>query len=186
VLWEDFVVRRGLIPDQEMYRTMIVLQGTLGHAEDVVKYLDDMTFNGVFPNTETYNVVLKLLLKGRKLREASAIFREMVKNECWPNEANCSLALRMFLDTGDWETGMKVWNCMVTNNLPPLEENGNMLVLKLKDDMLPEACKYAEDMIDQGIKLNSSTLSKLKQSLAKVKKESIHDRLLTKWKAKAH
>jgi hypothetical protein len=81
---------------------------------------------------------------------------------------------------------MKVWNCMVTNSLPPLEENGNMLVLKLKDDMLPEACKYAEDMIDQGIKLNSSTLSKLKQSLAKVKKESIHDRLLTKWKAKAH
>ncbi|KAM0910985.1 hypothetical protein ACQ4PT_013846 [Festuca glaucescens] len=186
VLWEDFVNRRGLVPDQDMYSTMIMLQGTLGHAEVVVKYLDEMTFNGVFPNTDTYNVVLKLLLKGRKLREASAIFREMVKNECWPNEANCSLALRMFLDTRDWETGMKLWNCMVANSLPPLEENGNMLVSKLKDEMLPEACKYAEDMIDQGIRLSSSTLAKLKQSLVKVKKVPIHDRLITKWKAKAH
>jgi pentatricopeptide repeat protein len=186
VLWEDFVNRRGIVPDQEMYNTMIVLQGTLGHAEVVVKYLDDMTFNGVFPDTDTYNVVLKLLLKGRKLRAASAILREMVKNECWPNEANCSLALRMFLDTADWETGMKLWNCMLANSLPPLEENGNMLVSKLKDEMLPEACKYAEDMIDQGIKLSSSTLAKLKQSLVKVKKVPIHDRLITKWKAKTH
>ncbi|KAK8971561.1 hypothetical protein KSP40_PGU011507 [Platanthera guangdongensis] len=30
---------------------------------------------------------------------------------------------------------------------------------------LPEACKYAEDMIDSGIKLQSSTLSKLRSSL---------------------
>lgn len=184
VLWDDFVVRLGLIPDKEMYSSMIMLQGTLGHAEVIVEYVDDMAFYGVFPDADTYNMVLKLLLKGRKLREASAIFREMVKNECWPNEANCSLALRMFLDTRDWETGIKVWNCMVANGLPPLEESGNMLVSKLKDEMLPEACKYAEDMIDQGIKVSSSTLGKLRLCLVKVKKGAIHDRLLTKWKAR--
>ncbi|KAL6633677.1 hypothetical protein ACP70R_026348 [Stipagrostis hirtigluma subsp. patula] len=120
---------------------------------------------------------------GRKLREAAAIFSEMVKNESWPNEENCSLALRMFLDTRDWETGIKVWNCMVANGLPPLEECGNMLVSKLKDDRLPEACKFAEDMIDRGIKLSSSTLSKLKQCLQRIKKGEIHDHLLRKWKA---
>uniref|UniRef100_A0A0A8ZB02 Pentacotripeptide-repeat region of PRORP domain-containing protein n=1 Tax=Arundo donax TaxID=35708 RepID=A0A0A8ZB02_ARUDO len=183
VLWNDFVGRRGLVPDMEMYNTMIMLQGSLGHPEVIVEYLDGMAFNGVFPNTDTYNVVLQFLLKGRKLREVAAIFSEMVKNECWPNEANCSLALRMFLDTRDWEMGMKVWNCMVENGLPPLEEGGNMLVSKLKDDRLPEACKFAEDMIDRGIKLSSSTLSKLKQSLQKVKKGEIHDHLLRKWKA---
>lgn len=72
---------------------------------------------------------------------------------------------------------------MTANSLPPLEEGGNMLVSKLKDEMLPEACKYAEDMIDQGIKLSSSTLAKLRHSLGKVKKGDIHDRLLAKWKA---
>jgi hypothetical protein len=82
----------------------------------------------------------------------------MVKNECWPNEGNCSLALQMFLDTHYWETGINVWSCMVENGLPPLEECGNMLVSKLKDDKLLEACKYAEDMIDRGIKLSSSTV----------------------------
>ncbi|XP_062220091.1 pentatricopeptide repeat-containing protein At1g77360, mitochondrial-like [Phragmites australis] len=183
MLWNDFVGCRGFVPDMEMYNTMIMLQGTLGHAEVIVEYLDDMAFNGVFPDADTYNVVLQFLLKGRKLREAAAIFSEMVKNECWPNEANCTLSLRMFLDTRDWEMGIKVWNCMVANNLPPLEESGNMLVSKLKDDRLPEACKFAEDMIDRGIKLSSSTLSKLKQCLQKIKKGEIHDHLLRKWKA---
>lgn len=69
------------------------------------------------------------------------------------------------------------------NGLPPLEECGNMLVSKLKDDRLPEACKYAEDMIDRGIKLSSATLSKLKQRLQRIKKGEIHDHLLAKWKA---
>jgi hypothetical protein len=64
-----------------------------------------------------------------------------------------------------------------------LEECGNMLISKLKDDRLPEACKLAEDMIDQGIKLTSATLKKLKQSLQKIKKGEIHDHLLRKWKA---
>ncbi|KAL5208129.1 hypothetical protein ABZP36_032564 [Zizania latifolia] len=183
-LWNDFVGRRGLIPDKEMYSTMIMLQGTLGHAEVIVEYLDDMAFNGVFPDADTYNVVLQFLLKGRKLRAASAIFREMVKNEFWPNEANCSLALGMFLDTRDWDIGIKLWSCMVANGLAPLEECGNMLVSKLKEERLPEACKYAEDMIDRGIKLSSSTLSKLKQCLVKVNKGHIHDHLLRKWKAR--
>lgn len=181
-LWDDFVGRRGLVPDMEMYNTMIKLQGSLGHAELIVGYLDDMISNGVFPDTNTYNVVLQLLLKGKKHREAAAIFSEMVKNECWPNEGNCSLALRMFLDTHYWETGIKVWCCMVENGLPPLQECGNMLVAKLKDDRLPEACKYAEDMIDRGIKLSSATLSKLKQRLQRIKKGEIHDHLLAKWK----
>ncbi|OEL36693.1 Pentatricopeptide repeat-containing protein, partial [Dichanthelium oligosanthes] len=149
LLWDDFVRCRGLVPDMEMYSTMIMLQGSLGRAEVIVEYLDDMAFNGVFPDAGIYNLVLQFLLKGRKLREAAAIFSEMIKNELWPNEANCSLALRMFLDTRDWEMGIKVWNGMVENGLPPLEESGNMLVSKLKDDRLPEACKYAEDMIDR-------------------------------------
>ncbi|GJM86613.1 hypothetical protein PR202_ga02490 [Eleusine coracana subsp. coracana] len=79
--------------------------------------------------------------------------------------------------------GMKVLKYMVENGLPPLEECVNMLVLKMKDDRLPEACKLAEEMIDQGIKLNSATLTKLKQSLQKINKVEIHDHLLRKWKA---
>ncbi|KAF8729686.1 hypothetical protein HU200_017640 [Digitaria exilis] len=184
VLWNDFVGHRGLVPDMEMYNTMIKLQGSLGQRPEViVEYLDDMVFNGVFPDAGTCNLVLQFLLKGRKLREAAAIFREMIKNELWPNEENCLLALRMFLDKRDWEMGIEIWACMVENGLPPLEESGNMLVSKLKDDMLPEACKYAEDMIDRGIKVSSSTLTKLKHCLQGIKKEEIHDHLFKKWKA---
>jgi len=183
-LWDKFVGRGGLVPDVEMYNTMIMLQGSLGHAEVIVDYLDDMIFDGVFPDSNTYNVVLQLLLEGRELRKAAAIFSEMVKNECWPNEGNCARALRLFLDARYWETGIKVWSCVVENGLPPLEECGNMLVSKLKDVRLPEACKYAEDMVDRGIKLSLSTLSKLKWCLQKIKKGDIYDHLLRKWKAR--
>ncbi|KAG8056512.1 hypothetical protein GUJ93_ZPchr0002g24314 [Zizania palustris] len=44
--------------------------------------------------------------------------------------------------------GIKLWSCMVVNGLAPLEERGNLLVSKLKEERLPEACKYAEAMID--------------------------------------
>ncbi|KAG1342723.1 putative pentatricopeptide repeat-containing protein, mitochondrial [Cocos nucifera] len=115
--------------------------------------------------------MLQLFLKVRKLKEATAIFNEMVKNECCPTAANCASAIRIFLDSRDWEMAVKVWKCMVANDLQPLEKSGNMLIEKLRDmDGLPEACKYAEDVIDRGIKLNSSTLSKLRQSLLKVGK----------------
>ena len=47
-----------------------------------------------------------------------------------------------------------------------LEEAGNMLVVELRyHHMVPEAVKYAEVMIEKGIKLTSSSLSKLKQML---------------------
>lgn len=74
---------------------------------------------------------------------------------------------------------------MIENYKSDLEETGNMLVIGLNEiNRVPEAVKYAEDMIDRGIKLNSSTLSKLKQSLAKVRKEFVYDELLRKWKAR--
>ncbi|KAG0532499.1 hypothetical protein BDA96_04G112500 [Sorghum bicolor] len=165
-LWDKFVGRRGLVPDMEMYNTMIMLQGSLGHVEVIVDYLDDMIFNGLFPDTNTYNVFLLILLERRELHKAATIFSEMVKNECWPNEGNCSLALRLFLDARYWETGIRIWSCVVENGLPPLEECGNMLVSKLKDD-----------------KLSSSTLSKLKLCMQKIKKRDIYDDLLRKWEA---
>ncbi|CAD6247460.1 unnamed protein product [Miscanthus lutarioriparius] len=129
--------------DPRAARVVFDEMGSLGHAEVIVDYLDDMIFDGVFPDSNTYNVVLQLLLEGRELRKAAAIFSEMVKNECWPNEGNCARALRLFLDARYWETGIKVWSCVVENGLPPLEECGNMLVSKLKDVRLPEACNDA-------------------------------------------
>ncbi|XP_027158433.1 uncharacterized protein LOC113760059 [Coffea eugenioides] len=60
---------------------------------------------------------------------------------------------------------------MIQNYHYDLEETGNLLVAGLRDgNKLAEAIKYAEDMIERGIKLNSLTVSKLKQSLSKTGK----------------
>ncbi|MED6153625.1 hypothetical protein PIB30_103952, partial [Stylosanthes scabra] len=64
-----------------------------------------------------------------------------------------------------------------------LKDTANLLILGLRDlNRVPEAVKYAEFMIERGIKLTSSTLSKLKQSLVKERKEFVYVELLRKWK----
>ncbi|KAL3719578.1 hypothetical protein ACJRO7_004534 [Eucalyptus globulus] len=164
-LWEAMVGRVGCRPDTEIR-------------------LDEMVYNGAFPDDRTYNILLQFLIKYRKLKEASIVFTEMVKNECLPSLANRNAAARIFIDIGDHHSAMKVWNWMVKYYRSDLDETGNILIVGLLDlDRLPEAVKYAEDIIERGIKLSSSTLSKLKQSLSKARKLHVYDELLRKWRS---
>ncbi|OAY63690.1 pentatricopeptide repeat-containing protein At1g71060, mitochondrial-like [Ananas comosus] len=185
-LWDALSSRPGCAPDTALYNSMISLQCSLGQAElaAALRYLDEMVFYGAFPDAETYDLLLHHLLRGRKLSEAAAIFMEMVRNEHCPSTGSCQSAVKIFLDAEDWETAEKVWRCMVENGLKPVEESGNMIVERLRGrGLLPEAWKFAEEVIDSGVKLYSSTLSKLRHSLTKVGKGSIHEYLLIKWKA---
>ncbi|KAL6011034.1 hypothetical protein ACLOJK_001478 [Asimina triloba] len=182
-LWKEMEGVEGCFPDTRMYNSMIALQCYRNHLQMARRFFDEMAFRGAFPDAVTYNVLLQFLIKSRKLRDASLMFDEMVKNECLPTPANCEAALKAFLDVRDPDMAIKIWKCIVANDIGPLEGAGNTLVVELLFlNRLPEATKYAEDMIDRGIKLNSSTLSKLKQSLVKVGKGHLHDDLLRKWK----
>ncbi|GFY81105.1 hypothetical protein Acr_01g0009140 [Actinidia rufa] len=183
LLWEAMMRIDGCRPDTQMYNSVIALHSYLNETDVAKGLMDDMVFNGAFPDAQTYNVLLKFLIKRKKYREASPVFTEMVKNEFVPDHENCSSAVKMYMDHGDTYMAIKVWKCMIESHEYDLDETGNLLVLGLRDvNRLPEAVKYAEDMIERGIKLNSSTLSKLKQSLAKVGKNFIYDDLLRKWK----
>ncbi|KAK4801631.1 hypothetical protein SAY86_022118 [Trapa natans] len=151
--------------------------------DSATRLLDEMICNGAFPDEETYNVLFKFLIRGRKLGDASAIFTEMIKNECLPSLANCQAAVRMSIDSSDSAMALKVWGWMAENYVEELEETANLLVVGLRDmNQLPEAVKYAEDIVERKIKLNSSTLSKLKQSLSKAKKDRVCNEILQKWK----
>uniref|UniRef100_A0A5B6Z2N2 Pentatricopeptide repeat-containing protein n=1 Tax=Davidia involucrata TaxID=16924 RepID=A0A5B6Z2N2_DAVIN len=183
LLWDAMVGKNGFRPDTEMYNSMIALQCYAKDTGIATRLLDEMVYNGVFPDSQTYNVLFRSLIKGRRLQEASSVFTEMIKNECVPSIANCSGAVKLYMDNGDPCMAIKVWKCMIKNYNSDLEEIGNLLVVWLRDiNRVPEAVKYAEDMIDRVIKLNSSTLSKLKQSLSKAGKEFVYDELLRKWK----
>lgn len=185
VLWDTMIKMNGFRPDAQMYNSMIALHGYLNDTGLAKGYLDEMVFNGAFPDSQSYSILLKFLIKKNKLREASPVFTEMVKNEFVPDLELCRSAVKMYMHYGDTYMAIQVWKCMIENYKSDLEETGNMLVIGLNEiNRVPEAVKYAEDMIDRGIKLSSSTLSKLKQSLAKVRKEFVYDELLRKWKAR--
>ncbi|XP_030452278.1 pentatricopeptide repeat-containing protein At1g77360, mitochondrial-like [Syzygium oleosum] len=183
-LWEAMVGRVGCRPDTEMYNSMIAFHCYTDRINVAEKLLDEMVYNGAFPDDRTYNILLQFLIKCRKLKEASIVFTEMVKNECVPSLANCNAAARIFIDIRDHHSATKVWKWMVEYYRSDLDETGNILILGLLDiDRLPEAVKYAEDIVERGIELSSSTLSKLKQSLSKARKLHVYDELLRKWRS---
>ncbi|KAF5744091.1 putative pentatricopeptide repeat-containing protein [Tripterygium wilfordii] len=182
-LWES-MLKICVKPDISMYNNMIALYCYSNKIDAAKSIFDDMVCNGAFPDTQTYNIMFQFFLKIRKLREASVLFKEMIKNECIPNQANCIAAIRNFMDAGEVYMAIKVWKCMLDNHDSDLEETGNFLVVGLRDlDMIPEAVKYAELMIEKGIRLASSSMSKLKQRLYKAGKESVYEDLSKKWKA---
>ncbi|KAL5726900.1 hypothetical protein ACHQM5_000145 [Ranunculus cassubicifolius] len=187
-LWETMVRVNGIRPDTQMCNSMISLQCYIEQIDVACQLLEDMVFYGAFPDVSTYNILLKYALKTRKMREVAALFFEMLKNECIPTKANCISAIKIYIDLGDSEMAIKVWKCMIENEMKDgLEEIGNTLIVGLRDlNRLSEARKYAEDAIERGIKLNSSTLSKLKQGLNELGKAYVYEELLRKWKLKAH
>ena len=170
-------------PDLEMYSCVITLFCTCGDTDTAKKLLDEMVLNGIFPNSKIYNVLFQFMLKSKRLRDATVVFNEMVKNEFVPDCANCALAVRSYLNSTEYVMAIKIWKCMIENYDSDLEETGNRLVVELRDmNRLPEAVKYAEDMIARRIKVSSSTLSKLREGLNKARKTLVYDELFRKWK----
>ncbi|CAK8566618.1 unnamed protein product [Lathyrus sativus] len=182
--WDVMLEKTVLQPTTAMYNSMIALYCYHDDIDTAMKMLDGMVYKGAFPDSLTYNLLFRFLIKGRKTREASRMFVEMLKNECLPDQLNCDAAVRLYLDKGDPVMAIKIWKCLVENYREDLEDTANLLVVGLRDnDRVPEAVKYAEHIIATGIKLTSSTLSKLRQSLVKERKEFVYDELIAKWKA---
>ncbi|KGN51046.1 pentatricopeptide repeat-containing protein At1g77360, mitochondrial [Cucumis sativus] len=182
-LWNEIIQSINFQPDTYMFNSMIALCCHQNDTDEARRLLDEMICFGAFPNAETYNLLFQFLLKGRKLRDASAIFDEMIKNEFIPSHANCNAAIRIYIESQDPNGAIKVWKCMLKNYDSDLEETGNFLIVRLQDQKrLPEAVKYAHEMVDRAIKLKDSTLAKLKHSLFEVRKESMYDELMVKLK----
>lgn len=185
LIWETLVARVGFRPDIQLYNLMIAIHCYDNQTDIANKFLDEMIYNGVFPDSQTYNVLFQYLIKYKKLKEASFVLNEMIKNEFFPTKTNCNAAIKAYMDSKEPYMAIKVWKCMMENyGESDLEEAGNMLVVELRyHRMVPEAVKYAEVMIERGIKLTSSSLSKLKQMLNEEKKPILYEELLRKWKA---
>ncbi|KAH0467995.1 hypothetical protein IEQ34_003028 [Dendrobium chrysotoxum] len=182
LLWNSLVGRNGCLPNTELCNSMISLYCNLNQLDAAYRFFDDMVFYGAFPDARTYNLMLPLLINNKKLNEVHLLLNEMVKNEFVPSSVICDATMKLLLDSGDWEIALKVWKIMIENGIAG-EQIGNLLIARLwYGNQLPEACKYAEDMIDKGIKLQSSTLSKLRRGLQPLGKSHIYDNILSKWK----
>ncbi|KAG6392576.1 hypothetical protein SASPL_146800 [Salvia splendens] len=184
VVWDAIVGKNVCLPNAAMYKSLISLYCSTREFDAAEKLLDEMVYYQAFPDSETYGVLFHSLIEHKRLREAIPVFKEMVKNEFVPMHQDCCAAVKTYIASGDPHMGLKVWRCMIESYTFDLDETGNLLVVGLRDmNRLPEAVKCAEDMIERGIKLNSATLTKLKQSLSKIGKTFAYEELLCKWKS---
>ncbi|KAJ6290723.1 hypothetical protein OIU78_026464 [Salix suchowensis] len=180
------VAKTRILPDADSYAILLEGWEKEMNAASAKKTFADMD-RGCLPGVKFFRLALEECLKCNdiraamliwetlvyeKLKEASLVFNEMIKNEFFPNKTNCNAAIKAYMDSKEPYMAIKVWKCMMENyGESDLEEAGNMLVVELRyHHMVPEAVKYAEVMIEKGIKLTSSSLSKLKQMLGEEKK----------------
>ncbi|XP_020572542.1 pentatricopeptide repeat-containing protein At1g77360, mitochondrial-like [Phalaenopsis equestris] len=181
MLWDNLVGRNGMLPTTELYNSMISLYCDLNHLEAAYRFFDEMVLYGAFPDSTTYELMLRLLIKNKRREEVPVLLNEMLKNEFVPSTAICDSVMYLFMDIGDSETALKVGKIIIEKGIAD-ERIGNSLILYLRDhNLLPEACKFAENLIDKEIRLHSSTLSKLKSSLQHLGKGYIYESILTKW-----
>ncbi|GAB4827976.1 hypothetical protein Ancab_034861 [Ancistrocladus abbreviatus] len=86
ILWEAMTVRNAFSPDVHLYNLMISLHCNHNSADIARRFLDEMVYNGAFPDSQCYNVLLQAFIKDRKLQEASSILTEMAwkrQGICW-------------------------------------------------------------------------------------------------------
>ncbi|CAN0896673.1 Pentatricopeptide repeat-containing protein At1g77360, mitochondrial [Linum grandiflorum] len=181
-VWETMVNGFRIRPDERLYSLMIDLHCCCKNTDRAVQLFDEMGCRGLFPDVQTSNLLFKLLISSRRLKEASGLLDELVRNECILSRSNCSEAVRVYLESGDAYMAILVWKLMVASYDSDLEETGNALVAGLADlQFVQEAVVYAESMIEKGMKLTLSTVSRLKERLTRERKEMVFEELLKKW-----
>ncbi|XP_038708192.1 pentatricopeptide repeat-containing protein At1g77360, mitochondrial-like isoform X2 [Tripterygium wilfordii] len=179
--FSDMVCEIGWNPQNVPAYTSFLCTLVKGRAgvDEAIKFFVTMIERGCCPGIKFFEVAMEECLRTCDVRAAEFLWESMLKICVKPD-----ITIRNFMDAGEVYMAIKVWKCMLDNHDSDLEETGNFLVVGLRDlDMIPEAVKYAELMIEKGIRLASSSMSKLKQRLYKAGKESVYEDLSKKWKA---
>lgn len=182
-LWDIMVDNSGVVPDINMYNSIIALLCNAGQIDAAYTLLDSMPFKGSFPNYVTYNTIFECLLRNRRARDAHRFLTEMRKNEEPPSLTNCVTAIRLFFDDFNPSAACEVWSCIVEERVSPNGPAANELLLGLRDlGRMSEVNKYAEEMLDMEVELNSTTMEKLKTAFGKEGKFDAYDRFTKRMK----
>ncbi|XP_031482640.1 pentatricopeptide repeat-containing protein At1g77360, mitochondrial-like [Nymphaea colorata] len=186
-LW-DIMISSNLLPNVTMYNTMIGLfcRAADDMVDDAYKLLDEMAFNGAFPDSITYNTIFECLIKRGKTEEAAKFFVEAKKNECHLSDSVSASAIKFFFESDDPETAIEVWTYMAESDINPREESANTLLTCLGDlGRLYEVRKFFDVVTDSGIYIHSSTMVKLKRTFVDAGKGQSYERIASRWKARS-
>ncbi|CAN6461427.1 unnamed protein product [Victoria cruziana] len=182
----NILMSSNLLPNVAMYNVMIGLfcRAADDTVDDAYRLLDEMAFNGAFPDSSTYNTIFECLIRRGKTEEAAKFFVEVKKNECHLSDSVSASAIRLFFESDDPETAVEVWMYMADNNINPREESANALLTGLADlGRLYEVQNFFEVVIDSGIYLHPSTMAKVERVFVDAGKGHSYEMIASMWKA---
>ncbi|KAJ4778099.1 Pentatricopeptide repeat (PPR) superfamily protein [Rhynchospora pubera] len=187
VLWDIMAMDLGILPDLQMYHCMVVLSCENNNIDFACKLLDQMPFNGVFPNSAIYGAIFDCLVRMKNAREAEKFFAEMRKNEQVPSASSCASAIRMFFKGFNPMAAREVWRCVVEEKVSPADDCAQEVIRGFSDlYRLSDVECYIEEMLSMGIEPPSNIIEKLKavylKKTGQIGKTDCYERIAKKLK----
>lgn len=184
-LWE-LMRQCGIVPDVPTYNAMIGVfcSANPSQIDLAFRLLDEMVFNGAFPDFKSYNTIFEALITARKVEEASSIFREMTKNECCPLYTNYVMAIKMYFEADDPEMAVMMWKHMIQKAITPKSDCAAILIGGFCDlGRVSEAIKYSLEAITKGVQVPVETMAKLKNASRFAGKQDAYGQLEKKMRS---
>ncbi|XP_051136923.1 pentatricopeptide repeat-containing protein At1g77360, mitochondrial-like [Andrographis paniculata] len=184
-MW-DVMTGGGVLPNLMIYNTMIGLLTRNNDIDGAFRLLDSMAYDGAFPDSLTYNMIFECLIRNKKVREVVMFYNEMIKNEWPPTPQNFTDAIKMMFSGDDPEMAVEMWKYMSKNNISPRDDSANAVLLGLCNLVrLTDLRRFAEKMIDEGIIICESTMTKVRNAFLKEGRSGreTYDHISSKWKS---
>jgi pentatricopeptide repeat protein len=183
-LWDIMLMEPSPMPDLEMYHCMIVLCCDNRNIDFAYNLLDEMPFNGVFPDSAIYGAILDCLIWMNSAREAEKFFAEMKNNEIVPSASSCASAIRLFFKEFNPMAAEDVWRLVVEERISPADDCAREMIRGFLDlCRTNEVRRYMEEILDMGIELPSNITDKLKSLLEKTVKNDWYNPIAKRLKS---
>lgn len=161
--------RYGFVPSFITYNALIRAFCRMDNVDDAYRLLDEMYLRGIQPDVCSYNIIQTVHCKHNHVKLAMRLLKRMGNDGCKPNLHTYNILIKMLINVGRFDRAVEVWNGMEKRGFcPAVTTYAAMIHGFCKKRKLEHACKYFEEMIDEGIPPYPCTCELLKNCLLQI------------------
>lgn len=177
------MVDSGCHPDAAVYTCLMTGYGNHKRMDMVYELLKEMKEKGCPPDGKTYNALIKLMTSQRMPDDAVRIYKKMIQNGIEPSIHSYNMIMKSYFRIRNYEMGHAVWDEMSKKGFCPDDNSYTVFIGGLiSQGRSEEACKYLEEMIENGMKAPQLDYNKFAADFSRAGKPDILEELAQKMK----